>query len=149
MINGDFPLWQIVWGFHGDYVRFRVRERSAAGQADGVSRADLWWLSPWPCLFRIKFLKCKLYHINSSGSWHTGLSVCLPLSLLSSSQFLSISIYALGGHFLSKATQSRPYTFLFLNLWPWHMTLALRTPCSTCWVIGTLSVCCSSRFACC
>lgn len=81
MINGDFfTPWQIVCGatwwlcaVSGEMER----QRSTAGQADGVSCADLWWLSLWPCLSRIKFLKCKLSHMNSSGGWHTGLSLSL------------------------------------------------------------------------
>lgn len=141
MINGDFPLWQIVWGFHGDYVRFRVRERSAAGQADGISWADLWWLCPWPCLFRIKFLKCKLYRINSSKRLaHGSCSVYLcRFSLISESicffLFLSTLLH-LEDTFKSKATLS----IHFLGVPPEPMTLAWLTLCFTSRVTGTLSL---------
>ncbi len=101
-----FPPWQIVcgvtWWLHAVSGEME-RQRSTVGKADGVSCADLWWLSLWPCLSRIKFLKCKLFHMISSGGWYTGLSLSLSLSVYLSvlSPSMSLCSYNLWFHFHS------------------------------------------------
>ncbi len=121
-----FPPWQIVCGVTW-WLRAvsgeMERQRSTVGQADGVSCADLWWLSLWPCLSRIKFLKCKLFHMISSGGWYTGLSLSLSLSLsvylsvLSPS--LSLCSYNLWFHFHSVffLPSVAGHCFTCLSLW--------------------------------